>query len=247
MKDQIFEGRDVPAAAAAASQALGVAEAALRYVVLERGAPGVLGMRGTPARIAVLLDAPGAASSAPARPAAPDHAERQLEASLPDTPGAAVAGILGALVAAARVDVQIEVEDTRDALVVRLGGPECDFFLEEGGGVIEAVEHLLQRIVARYPDVKRLKLECEGYRQQREEALRATARELAAAVRADGQPRTTRPLNSYERRIIHMVVGEEAGLKTFSVGEGSDRRVTVALATDADGNRAASPGDDERG
>ena len=49
-------------------------------------------------------------------------------------------------------------------------------------------------------------------------------------VRGDGRPRESRPLNAYERRIIHVAISEEPGLRTFSVGEGADRRVTVAPA-----------------
>ena len=55
---------------------------------------------------------------------------------------------------------------------------------------------------------------------------------LAAAVRADGTPRVTDPLNAYERRIVHMAVAEEPGVVTYSVGEGSGRRVTIAREGD---------------
>jgi predicted RNA-binding protein Jag len=57
-------------------------------------------------------------------------------------------------------------------------------------------------------------------------------------VRADGVARTTDPLNSYERRVIHVALSTEEGVVTFSVGEGSGRRVTVAPAPPA-GSRDA--------
>ena len=58
------------------------------------------------------------------------------------------------------------------------------------------------------------------------------------AVEADGKPRRTEALNSYERRIVHMVVSEHPSLETYSVGEGADRRVTIAP------RRAPGPGGD---
>ena len=61
--------------------------------------------------------------------------------------------------------------------------------------------------------------------------------ELAEQVLADGRARRTDPLNSYERRIVHVTLAEVRGVQTFSVGEGADRRVTVAPADDA------APGD----
>ncbi len=37
-------------------------------------------------------------------------------------------------------------------------------------------------------------------------------------------------MNAYERRIVHVALQAEPGITTFSVGQGSDRRVTVAPA-----------------
>jgi spoIIIJ-associated protein len=96
--------------------------------------------------------------------------------------------------------------------------------------VLRALEHVLQRAASRPGSRQRVVVACPGYREQRDDSLRAEARSLAQAVRRDGRPRQTRPLNAYERRIVHIAVSEEPGLRTFSVGEGADRRVTVAPA-----------------
>ena len=227
MKDQLFSGRDVPEAVAAACRALGLAEAGIRYVVLERGAPGALGSAGTPARIAVLLDRPGpppAAAEETAPPASPSGG---------GDPRKGIETILRTLAQAAAIEIRATAEETDVSLDIRLAGPGVDFFLEEDGEVLRSLEHLLQRMYGRALAPRRLSLDCEGGRLRRDEALRAMARALAAAVNLDGVPRTTRPLNAYERRVVHVAVGEEAGLRTFSVGEGADRRVTVAPAEPA--------------
>lgn len=228
MRDQVFEGRDVPEAVAAACRALGIEEASLRYVVLERGAAGSLGMGGMPARIAVLM--PGGGGVAPPPPPPPPTV-------VPRDPRRGIEAVLRAIVETADIEVGATVEESADAVVVRLEGPGARFFLGEGGAVLEATEHLLQRMFGRALSPRRLSLDCAGHREQRELALRSLARELAAAVRTDGAPRTTRPLNSYERRIVHMAVGEEPGLKSYGVGEGNERRVTVALAGEPDEGR----------
>jgi predicted RNA-binding protein Jag len=36
------------------------------------------------------------------------------------------------------------------------------------------------------------------------------------------------PQNPYERRVVHVALQNEPGVTTYSVGEGPDRRVTVA-------------------
>jgi spoIIIJ-associated protein len=42
------------------------------------------------------------------------------------------------------------------------------------------------------------------------------------------------PLNAYDRRIVHLALQDMADIRTYSVGEGLDRRVTVAPASKDD-------------
>ena len=60
---------------------------------------------------------------------------------------------------------------------------------------------------------------------------------LAAAVAGDGVPRKMRALNSYERRVVHAALTGHPAVQTFSVGEGGERRVTVAPKPPAGGNQ----------
>ncbi len=77
-----------------------------------------------------------------------------------------------------------------------------------------------------------LRVECEGFQERRDQALADEARQLAEAVRGDGKPRTTEPLNAYERRVVHVALNDEPGVTTYSVGEGSgapgDHRLLAA-------------------
>jgi len=216
MKDQVFSGRDIEEALAAASQALGVPRPELRYVVLEAGTPAARGLEARPARVAVLMD-----RDAPAPPpAAAPRPEKD--------PRAGARAIVRAIAEAAGIEASAETEDTPEALTVRIEGPDVAFFLDDDADVLEGLDHLLQRMYHRALDPRRLVVTCEGYRIERDEALRRTARELAASVRRDGVPRTTRPLNSYERRVVHVTLSGEPGIRTYSVGEEGNRRVTVA-------------------
>ncbi|HSB62428.1 MAG TPA: R3H domain-containing nucleic acid-binding protein [Vicinamibacteria bacterium] len=224
MKDRAFSGKDVPEALLAAGAALGLPVESLRFVVLDPGSPGRVGARPTPARIAVLLDdqrvSPGGGD------------DREDESGEGADPRAWIRQVVREVGEAAGIEVGAEVEEGREMVVVRLEGRDRGFFLgEDGRGeVLRAVEHLLQRMFA--PDVAPLpiRVECEGYRERRDAALAAEARALAETVRREGHPLAMPPLNAYERRVVHMALTGVAGIVTYSVGEGADRRVTVAPA-----------------
>jgi spoIIIJ-associated protein len=228
VKDQVFTGRTVSEAVEIAGRTLGLAPDALRYVVLERETPGTLGMEGSGARIAVLLEK---RSGTPGPRAAERRAEPQVarERAVSD-PLASIRALVREFAEASELDLTAEVQQEQgEKTIVRLFGADQGVLLADGGEVLLALEHILQRAFGREVYPARLIVECEGFREARDAALGMRARELAAEVRRDGRARETDPLNAYERRIVHMVVAEEEGLRTFSVGEGQDRRVTIAL------------------
>jgi spoIIIJ-associated protein len=220
VKDRVFCGPDVEEALALAAASLGFPRGELRYVVLEPGTGGGRGLKPTPARIAVLFPEPGLPTSPPRdREPAPATAARLRET-------------IRALAEAGRLDVEAEIEEREEAVVVRLHGADEAFFLgEDGRGeVLRATEHLLQRLYGAALHPRALRLTGEGFRARRDEALTVEAHRLAEAVRATGEPWTMEPMNAYERRIVHVALQAEPGITTFSVGQGSDRRVTVTPA-----------------
>jgi spoIIIJ-associated protein len=247
MKDQVFTGRTVVEAVGLAARTLGLAPDALRYVILEREAPGVLGMGGTPARIAVLLESRATGGGGAPASSSPVETERRGpgrsdKVSKAQDPRAAIRGFIRELGETGELDLTAEVEETDDRTVVRLFGSGRDILLERGAEGLVALDHILQRAFAHDVQSRRLVLECEGFREARDGALGARAKALAEEVLADGRSRETEPLNSYERRIVHVALADMPGVRTFSVGEGADRRVTVARRSPDD--PAAGQGND---
>lgn len=239
MSDRVFSGRDVAEALALAAQALGVSAERLRYVVLEAGTAGGLGLKPTPARVAVLLAGSGGGTAPP--PRAPRGADEHGRAQGPadrakveeaTDPPQEIERVVDALARAAGMDLRAEVSASAESMEVQLRGRDVTQFLLGPGEpvVLEALEHLLHGMFAHRIAPLRLRVECEGRREHREQRLKVKAQALAADVLGDGQPRTTDPLNAYERRLVHMAVAEVPGVITYSVGGGPDRRVTIAPA-----------------
>jgi spoIIIJ-associated protein len=229
MKDRVFVGADVEEARAVAAASLGLPLASLRFVVLEAGTSGGRGLKPTPARIAVMVEEPHSEGHAPRRdrPAG----SHQPPPEEPDgDPEEAIRDTLRRVAQAGGLELVADVSSDRDSVKVELSGPDAAFFLEpdDKGEVLRATEHLLLRLHGRALEPRTLRLDGEGFRERRDAALAAEARRHAAAVRSDGQPRTMPPLNSYERRIVHIALRDEPGVSTASTGEGTARRLVIA-------------------
>jgi spoIIIJ-associated protein len=220
VRDRVFAGRDVAEALASAATALGLPAEALRYVVLDAGSAAGRWLQPTPARVAVLLgELPPAARSGVGGPKDARAAIRETVRSVGEAAG---------------LEIDAEVEEREEAVVIHVGGADPQFFggPDGRGDVLRALEHLLQRSYGA-AFAAPLRVRCPSFREQRDAALAEEAHALAREVRGDGRPRTTEPLNAYERRIVHMALNGEPDVTTYSVGEEGARRVTVAPAAAA--------------
>jgi spoIIIJ-associated protein len=83
---------------------------------------------------------------------------------------------------------------------------------------------LVQRTSGRWPQ---LVVDVGNYRQRRQESLESLARRMAEQVRTTRRPMPLEPMQSYDRRIIHMVLRDDATVYTESTGEGENRRIII--------------------
>lgn len=76
----------------------------------------------------------------------------------------------------------------------------------------------------------RVNLDIAGYKKQRADRVAEQAREWIEQVRSTGDSYVAN-LNAADRRIVHRVAGEYEDIRTFSEGEGRDRRIIIAQKT----------------
>ena len=143
VKDRVFSGPDVEEALAVAAASLGLPRAELRYVVLDAGTAGRARPQAHPGPD---RGPPPGAGPHPRRPRAGAGGRPRGRAG--EDPRARLRETVRAVAEAGGLDVEAEVEESEEAVVVRLRGPDAAFFLEpEGrGDVLRATEHLLQRL-----------------------------------------------------------------------------------------------------
>ncbi len=96
------------------------------------------------------------------------------------------------------------------------------------GRTLDSLQYLLRKMVSRHlPDRVMLSLNAGDFRERRADELKTRALELAELVKADGKTQAIPALNPSERRVVHMVLQEDKGVRSRSVGDGLFKKVLI--------------------
>ena len=107
-------------------------------------------------------------------------------------------------------------------------GRDQDVLLERNAELLQALEYIALRWLRLDPHFyDHVRFDSGGYRALRIEELKLSARVAADRVRETRQPFRFNPMSSRERRIIHLVLKEQPGVRTASEGVGEQRQVIV--------------------
>lgn len=112
---------------------------------------------------------------------------------------------------------------------------EQGIFLNKDAEALESLNHLVKRLVENKENrnnqnIKEeisLVLDIGEYKRKKIEKLRETAHIMAERAMFFKSSVEFEPMNSYERRILHVFLENHKELKTESIGFGRDRRVVV--------------------
>ena len=126
-------------------------------------------------------------------------------------------------------EARIEVYDAGGFITADVAPDNTALFIGQKGETIDALQYLVNVSAFRERAFfKRIVLDAEGYRQRRVEAIQGMAHRTAR--RAVREQRTVEmpPMNSSERRVVHLFLSENPGVTTQSEGSGDSRRVKVS-------------------
>jgi spoIIIJ-associated protein len=153
------------------------------------------------------------------------------------TIGLRVDGFLQATLENAGIELDYEIQDaaahgpddfeTPD-VHVKFSGPDVDLLLSNRAELLLSLEHLTMEML-RMPseDHSRHSFDANDYRLLRIEELRLSAAAAAEKVKHSGVPFRFNPMNSRERRVIHLALRNEETLRSESGGMGPTRHVVV--------------------
>ncbi|MGE0228928.1 MAG: RNA-binding cell elongation regulator Jag/EloR [Dehalococcoidia bacterium] len=105
---------------------------------------------------------------------------------------------------------------------------ELGLLIGRRGETLASLQYLLNVLVStKYGNDHVFAIDIDQYKRRREQTLVAMAQRIAAEVRETGDVITLEPMSAAERRIIHVTLADEPGVRTESVGSGQNRQVEV--------------------
>lgn len=146
-----------------------------------------------------------------------------------DTPVRRAKELLGKVIDAMGLMVDMKFRETEEGLFVDIAGPNVGILIGRRGETLNA----LQYIVSLYVNKDRVQkckvyLDVEGYRRRREETLRRLALRLAEKAKRKGRNIVLEPMSSHERKIIHTALQGRDDIYTYSEGEEPYRKIIIS-------------------
>ncbi len=115
---------------------------------------------------------------------------------------------------------------------INITGSDTGILIGHHGETLDAIQYLANLTALRKSkqgdgDYVKIVVDIEGYREKREETLRALARRMAAKAVKFKRNVFLEPMNAYERRIIHSELQSYDKVSTHSVGTDKDRKIII--------------------
>ncbi|MDR0974358.1 MAG: protein jag [Ruminococcus sp.] len=200
---QEFTAKTIEDAKEAASAAFEVPVSEIVFTVIDEPKKGLLGIGSKDAKI--------------------------LAEYTPKTKGQIALAYVKTILTLMGIDNELELREEKENAFIDVIGEVSGTVIGRRGETLDAIQYLASMSANRGTrDYFRVTLNCNGYREKREEILKSLATRLSQTVIKSGGQTTLEPMNPYERRIIHATVSEISGVTSKSIGDEPFRRVVIS-------------------
>lgn len=125
-----------------------------------------------------------------------------------------------------RMDLDLVPELNEDGMI-NLVGEDVGVVIGRYGETLKALEYLTNLACHDDMSTRRVRFDCGGYRAKREQTLTRLAVSIARESVRKGTQVSLEPMSSWERRLVHIALKDNADVETRSIGEEPSRRVVV--------------------
>lgn len=124
------------------------------------------------------------------------------------------------------MDLQLDISILSDGSI-NLNGPDASLLIGHHGEGLKALDYLVNLMARNDSPVPRIRIDCEGFRHQRERDLERIALSFAKDAMRTHRTVYLEPMSSWERRIIHLTLKDSTNVETHSVGFEPNRKVAI--------------------
>jgi spoIIIJ-associated protein len=123
----------------------------------------------------------------------------------------------------------VKVNTDEEEPVLNIIGDGGGIFIGKKGMTLTALQFLLNKIrLNKLNDLPHVTVDSESYRSRHKNSIISLSKRLSGKAKKRNAPVSTNPLNSSDRRIVHMEMKKDPELTTWSKGEGNLKRVIIA-------------------
>lgn len=201
MTEYEFSGKTVEEAVETGLKTMGLEREKAEITVLDEGKKGGFLSRGVPARVKI---------------------------SRKRTDGERAVEFLEGMFSLLNVTATTELDENEEHTCINVITPKSYELIGHRGEVLDALQVLAGAVanIGR-EEYKRVVVDCEKYREHREQTLKRLANKLAEKAVRLGRKVSLEPMTPYERRIIHATLAESTEVKTASEGKEPNRYIVV--------------------
>lgn len=125
-------------------------------------------------------------------------------------------------------DATVTVESNSERVLYNISGGNSAVLIGKRGQTLEAMQYLVDKIVNKQSEARiRVQIDVEGYLESRKESLKSLAIRLAEKTKRTGKPSTISQMTAHDRRIVHLELKDDKGVRTQSIGDGYYRRLVI--------------------
>ena len=152
----------------------------------------------------------------------------EVEISPKKSDGERAVEFLKGLLPIMNVSAECVLSEEDEKIVIDVKAAKSSSVIGYRGEILDALQTLAGAVanIGR-EDYRRVVVDCEEYREKREETLKSLAEKLAAKAVRTGRKIILEPMSPYERRILHSTLAESTEVKTESEGKEPNRYVVI--------------------
>ncbi|MFN2452397.1 MAG: RNA-binding cell elongation regulator Jag/EloR [Candidatus Dormibacteria bacterium] len=116
----------------------------------------------------------------------------------------------------------------RPPAILDVSGEDLGLLIGWRGETLRALQTVVNLMLGEDEvEGRRLIIDVERYRARREDQVRELAVRLAHRVKRTGEKYTMDAMQPYERRVVHLALAADEGVRTESHGKDSERRIVI--------------------